>query len=82
MRRHYDHIIIDTPPVLLVPDARIAGSVADEILLVIKWDTTTRAQVRGIVTTLFPQALDSHSENWIGTGCAAVSVKSLRGDFS
>ncbi|SFE71928.1 GumC family protein [Roseivivax sediminis] len=44
-RKHYDHIIIDTPPVLVVPDARVIAQVTDAVLFVIRWDHTSRAQV-------------------------------------
>lgn len=44
-RAQYDHVVIDTPPVLVVPDARVISQFADSILLVVKWDGTTRAQV-------------------------------------
>ncbi|MEP5731191.1 MAG: Wzz/FepE/Etk N-terminal domain-containing protein [Sulfitobacter sp.] len=45
-RAQYDYVIIDTPPVLAVPDARIIGQVVDAIIYTVKWDSTTHRQVR------------------------------------
>lgn len=45
VRAKYDAVIIDTPPVLVVPDARIIAQVADAVLFSIKWDQTTKPQV-------------------------------------
>ncbi len=45
-RDTYDTIIIDTPPVLVVPDARIIGQSCDAILYSVKWDDTSRQQVQ------------------------------------
>jgi len=45
MRQAYDFVIIDTPPVLVVPDARIIGGLADAILYAVSWDKTSRSQV-------------------------------------
>ncbi|MGB0797692.1 MAG: GumC family protein [Planktomarina sp.] len=44
-RQLYDFIIIDTPPVLVVPDARVIGQSMDAILYTVKWDHTTKRQV-------------------------------------
>ncbi|WP_417811867.1 GumC family protein [Thalassospira alkalitolerans] len=45
MRKLYDYIIIDTPPVLVVPDARVIGQHCDAIMYSVRWDSTTKTQV-------------------------------------
>lgn len=45
LREHYEYIIIDTPPVLAVPDARVIGQQVDAIVYTVKWDSTSRRQV-------------------------------------
>lgn len=45
LRKDYDFIVIDSPPVLAVSDARIMARFADALLYVVHWDKTTRAQV-------------------------------------
>ena len=44
-REHYDYIIIDSPPVLVVPDARLIGTISDANIYIVKWNKSTRAQV-------------------------------------
>ncbi|MHA6326435.1 GumC family protein [Roseivivax sp. CAU 1753] len=46
VRAEYDIIIIDTPPVLVVPDARVIGQLVDAIVFTIAWDRTTKVQIR------------------------------------
>ncbi|MEJ8562008.1 polysaccharide biosynthesis tyrosine autokinase [Yoonia sp. GPGPB17] len=45
LRDRYDYIIIDTPPVLAVADARIIGRWVDTTLYTVRWDHTTQRQV-------------------------------------
>lgn len=46
LRGVYDYIIIDTPPVLAVPDARVIGQHVDAIIYTVLWDSTTTQQVK------------------------------------
>jgi capsular exopolysaccharide synthesis family protein len=45
-RETYDHIVIDSPPVLVVPDARIIAQVSDAVVYICHWNKTTKAQLR------------------------------------
>ena len=45
-RERYDTIIIDTPPILVVPDARVIGQSVDAIVYAVHWNVTTQAQVQ------------------------------------
>ncbi|WP_246045432.1 polysaccharide biosynthesis tyrosine autokinase [Rubellimicrobium roseum] len=44
-RAQYDYIVIDTPPVLVVPDARVIAQQTDAVIYVVHWDHTTKSQV-------------------------------------
>lgn len=45
LRTAYDFIIIDTPPVLVVPDARVIAPMVDSVIYAVNWDKTSRSQV-------------------------------------
>lgn len=44
-RSAFDFVIIDTPPVLVVPDSRVIGQYCDATIYSVKWDSTRKAQV-------------------------------------
>ena len=46
MKSKFDHIIIDTPPVVSVTDAGIVGAQSDGVLMVIQAGRTQRRIVR------------------------------------
>jgi len=45
MRRHFDFIFIDTPPVLAVPDARVIAKNSDAVIFCVRWNRTPRETV-------------------------------------
>lgn len=46
VREQYDYVIIDTPPVLIVPDARIIAKTVDAILYAALWNSTPQATIK------------------------------------
>lgn len=52
LREQYDHIIVDTPPVLAFSDARILSVLVDGTLLVMKYNFTHKSAVRLAVQLL------------------------------
>jgi capsular exopolysaccharide synthesis family protein len=52
LRRRYDHVIIDTPPVVDLADAGILGALSDDVLLIVRMHTTPRGLVEQAVRTL------------------------------
>lgn len=47
LRNRYDIVLIDTPPVLIVPDARVIAQNVDATVFVVRWDQTQKEQVIG-----------------------------------
>jgi len=45
LRDTYDLVILDTPPVLAVTDARILARLADTIVYLVRWNSTSRNAV-------------------------------------
>ncbi len=48
----YDYVVIDTPPVGPVIDARVAMQLADKVIYVVRWQSTTREVVAQTIETL------------------------------
>ena len=44
-RESYDYVLIDTPPVAVVADARVIGRAADAVLHVVAWNRTSRTKL-------------------------------------
>lgn len=42
LRKHFDTVLIDTPPMLQISDARVLGRMADKVIMVVRAGHTTR----------------------------------------
>jgi len=52
LRSQYDHVIIDTPPVVELADAGILGALSDDVLLIVRLNRTPRPLIEQAVQTL------------------------------
>ena len=52
LKSHYDMVIIDTPPVMAVADARVIGRLVDKTVFVVRWDKTPRKVARAAIEQL------------------------------
>lgn len=57
LSRHYDLLVIDTPPVLPVPDVPILAAHADAILLVARNGISRRAALRETIESIGPEKI-------------------------
>jgi len=51
-REEFDYVFIDTPPVLLVPDARVIGQRSDSVILVLRSGQTLQTDALSVVRRL------------------------------
>lgn len=52
LRLHYDLVILDTPPVLPIADARLLSTLADKTIYVVEWNKTPREAVQSGLSML------------------------------
>lgn len=52
LRDRYDHVIIDTPPVVELADAGILGAMSDDVLMIVRMGRTPEPLVRQAIRTL------------------------------
>jgi capsular exopolysaccharide synthesis family protein len=58
LRKRFDIILIDTPPLLPVTDAAVSSTWADGVVMVVRYGSTTRIQVGSALSSL--AAVDAH----------------------
>ena len=56
LRRDFDYIVMDSPPLLAVVDALALATVADKILLIVEWGGTPRSSIHEAFRVLGPEA--------------------------
>ena len=52
LRQKYDHVLIDTPPVVELADAGIIGSMSDDVQLIVRMGRTPKPLVEQAIRTL------------------------------
>lgn len=52
LAKRFDYVILDTPPVLGVADARVLATQADQVLYVVRWNKTPRRAVQSGIDML------------------------------
>jgi capsular exopolysaccharide synthesis family protein len=52
LRQQYDHVIVDTPPVVELADAGIIGAMGDEVMLIVRLSRTPRPLIEEAARTL------------------------------
>jgi len=52
VRQKYDHVVIDTPPVVELADAGIVGALSDDVLLIARMNRTPKALIQQAIRTL------------------------------
>ena len=58
LRGRYEFILLDTPPLLSVADARTLATLSDAVVMVVKWNSTPRNAVRASLDLLANDHVD------------------------
>jgi exopolysaccharide transport family protein len=73
LRKHFDYVIIDSPPLIPLIDARALADIADRIILTIRWGNTPQDVVAQALETLGPSC-----DRVLGTVLTRVDMRRLR----
>jgi Mrp family chromosome partitioning ATPase len=76
LRREFDHVIIDTPPVLTVTDAVMLSALVDATLLVARAGTTSKAALRRV-----REVLDQVDARIIGVVLNAMDLTQFGSEY-
>lgn len=52
LKSRYDLVVVDSPPVMVVADARIMGRIVDKTIFVVRWDKTPRKVAKAAMDQL------------------------------
>lgn len=73
LRKKYDYVVLDTPPVLVVPDARIISQLVDRVAFSVAWNKTRREQVVEAI-----RLLSLVDKSIIGVVLSQVSLRGMK----
>jgi len=73
LRQHFDYVIVDSPPIIPLVDARALAEIADRVVLTIRWDSTPQDVVAQALEALAPTY-----DRLLGTVLTRVDMHRLR----
>jgi succinoglycan biosynthesis transport protein ExoP len=73
LRRHFEMIVIDAPPLIPLVESRALGELADGIVLAVAWDHTPQNLVSKAIDLLSPI-----KDRLLGTVLTRVDLRRLR----
>jgi polysaccharide biosynthesis transport protein len=73
LRQHFDYVIVDSPPLIPLVDARALAEIADRVVLAIRWDSTPQDVVAQALDALAPSY-----DRLLGTVLTRVDLHRLR----
>ena len=73
LREHFEYVVIDSPPLVPLVDARALAEIADRVILTIRWDSTPQDVVAQALDTL-----GAARERVLGTVLTRVDMQRLR----
>jgi len=76
LRDSYDCVVIDSPPLLAVAEARLLAAMADKVLLAVKWGSTRLDATRGAASLLRDSSV--LGENCFELVCAVLAQVDLQ----
>lgn len=74
LKAHYDHVILDGPPILLVSAAKVLAGYADGTVIVVNADMTRRGTAQRAVREL-------KETNTVLLGCVLIGARALKGGY-
>lgn len=80
LRRHYDFIILDTAPILAAVETKQMMGLADELIYLLRWSTTTRDEFEGALRELpAPGTAGAPNMGLVINDVDPASMKAMRG---
>lgn len=74
-RKHFDIVLLDAPPLLAAPDARILAGLVDDTLLTVQWDKTRAPQVQQSLDAL--HSVGANVSNMVLTQVNANAMRAM-----
>ncbi len=70
LKKHFDYVIFDAPPIMAVSDAKILGRLVDKTVFIVRWDKTPKKVISAAL-----KQLQDHDVDIAGSVLQQVNLK-------